>query len=83
MRFLEEQEDANKTPRRFLFLPDPDNTCINFTDQQFTELRTDLAIGDLNPYFGGVHAVAYENGKWVGAADPRRDDVVKYAQSLN
>ncbi|RMD99058.1 MAG: hypothetical protein D6814_06295 [Calditrichaeota bacterium] len=35
--------------------------------------RTDLARGGLNPYFGGVHAVAFEQGHWVGAADPRRD----------
>jgi len=28
---------------------------------------------NLNPYFGGVHAVARENGRWHGAADPRRD----------
>jgi gamma-glutamyltranspeptidase/glutathione hydrolase len=27
----------------------------------------------LNPYFGGVHAVAFEAGAWRGAADPRRD----------
>ncbi|MDH5673070.1 MAG: gamma-glutamyltransferase family protein [Myxococcales bacterium] len=24
-------------------------------------------------YFGGVHAIALQNGRWVGAADPRRD----------
>lgn len=33
----------------------------------------DLASGGRNPYFGGVHAVAWEGGRWVGAADPRRD----------
>jgi gamma-glutamyltranspeptidase/glutathione hydrolase len=36
----------------------------------------DLASGGRNPYFGGVHAVAWERGRWVGAADPRRDGVV-------
>ncbi len=35
-----------------------------------------LFAGSLNPYFGGVHAVARENGAWRGAADPRRDGVV-------
>ena len=30
----------------------------------------------LNPYFGGVHAVAFERGEWRGAADPRRDGTV-------
>lgn len=27
----------------------------------------------LNPYYGGVHAIARENGFWIGVADPRRD----------
>jgi gamma-glutamyltranspeptidase/glutathione hydrolase len=36
----------------------------------------DLASGGRNPYFGGVHAVAWERGRWVGAADPRRDGTV-------
>jgi len=27
----------------------------------------------LNPYYGGVHAIAKENGSWIGASDPRRD----------
>jgi gamma-glutamyltranspeptidase/glutathione hydrolase len=34
-----------------------------------------LFSGELNPYFGGVHAVALEDGQWRGAADPRRDGV--------
>ena len=38
-----------------------------------------LHKGDLNPYFGGVHAVAKEGSKWVGAADPRRDGTVRFA----
>lgn len=33
----------------------------------------DLEQNGLNAYFGGVHAVAKENGLWVGASDPRRD----------
>ena len=32
----------------------------------------------LNPYFGGVHAIARENGKWIGVADPRRDGTSLY-----
>ena len=31
----------------------------------------------LDPYFGGVHAIAWEGGRWVGAADPRRDGAVR------
>lgn len=34
-----------------------------------------------NAYFGGVHAVAVENGRWVGAADPRRDGVALAAEA--
>jgi gamma-glutamyltranspeptidase/glutathione hydrolase len=29
-----------------------------------------------NPYFGGVHAIAFEAGRWQGSADPRRDGAV-------
>ncbi|MGD2131485.1 MAG: gamma-glutamyltransferase family protein [Maricaulaceae bacterium] len=39
----------------------------------------DLAQNDRNAYFGGVHAVAREALGWVGAADPRRDGTVGYA----
>jgi len=28
---------------------------------------------NLNPYFGGIHAIAKEDGNWQGVADPRRD----------
>jgi gamma-glutamyltranspeptidase/glutathione hydrolase len=38
-----------------------------------------LYRGNLNPYFGGVHAVALEAAGWRGAADPRRDGTVGYA----
>lgn len=38
-----------------------------------------LYQGNLNPYFGGVHAVARESAGWQGAADPRRDGTVGYA----
>lgn len=35
----------------------------------------------LDPYFGGVHAIAWEGGRWVGAADPRRDGSVRTAEN--
>jgi gamma-glutamyltranspeptidase/glutathione hydrolase len=38
-----------------------------------------MADSQLDPYFGGVHALALENGSWTGAADPRRDGVVTVA----
>jgi gamma-glutamyltranspeptidase/glutathione hydrolase len=37
-----------------------------------------LYAGDLNPYFGGVHAAAWEEGELRGAADPRRDGAVAH-----
>ena len=35
----------------------------------------------LDPYFGGVHAIAWEGGRWVGAADPRRDGAVRMVEN--
>jgi gamma-glutamyltranspeptidase/glutathione hydrolase len=35
----------------------------------------------LDPYFGGVHAIAWEGGRWVGAADPRRDGAVRTVEN--
>jgi len=40
---------------------------------------TGTANGQLDPYFGGVHAIARQDGHWVGAADPRRDGMAVYA----
>jgi gamma-glutamyltranspeptidase/glutathione hydrolase len=40
-----------------------------------------LHKGDLNPFFGGVHAVAWEGREWTGAADPRRDGAVDAAHA--
>ena len=39
----------------------------------FSNPPSEIIINGLNPYFGGVHAVAFENSEWEGAADPRRD----------
>ncbi len=39
----------------------------------------DLVIDGLNAYFGGVHAIGREALGWRGAADPRRDGTVGYA----
>lgn len=38
-----------------------------------------VSNGHYDPYFGGVHALAVENGQWNGAADPRRDGLAKAA----
>jgi gamma-glutamyltranspeptidase len=37
------------------------------------------ATQSIDSYFGGVHALAYENSVWTGAADPRRDGTVAIA----
>jgi len=36
-----------------------------------------LARDGLDPYFGGVHALARREARWRGAADPRRDGAVR------
>ena len=38
-----------------------------------------VSNSQFDPYFGGVHALAVENGQWQGAADPRRDGTAKAA----
>jgi gamma-glutamyltranspeptidase/glutathione hydrolase len=48
---------------------------------RFPDVPTDLALGGLNAYFGGVHAIAWENDRWTGAADPRRDGGVETASA--
>jgi gamma-glutamyltranspeptidase/glutathione hydrolase len=40
----------------------------------FKQANENLVITKgLNAYFGGIHAIAKENNKWIGVADPRRD----------
>ena len=40
----------------------------------------EVARDGFNAYFGGVHAVAFEDGQWTGAADPRRDGTVVFVR---
>ena len=44
--------------------------------------RYGVSNSHLDPYFGGVHAIARQEGRWVGAADPRRDGVVGIAREI-
>ncbi|NNG28005.1 MAG: hypothetical protein HKM87_10795, partial [Ignavibacteriaceae bacterium] len=44
----------------------------------FSTPPSEIIINGLNPYFGGVHAVALENSEWEGAADPRRDGSIGF-----
>jgi gamma-glutamyltranspeptidase/glutathione hydrolase len=49
----------------------------------FTLRRQSFGLTEtgLDPYFGGVHAIAREGEGWRGAADPRRDGAVGYAEA--
>jgi len=51
-------------------------------ERGLTLVRPAYGVSDshLDPYFGGVHALAFENGAWTGAADPRRDGTVDVAR---
>lgn len=50
-------------------------------ERGFRLLRPTYGVSDgqFDPYFGGVHALAFEQGNWTGAADPRRDGRVGFA----
>ena len=72
-------------PDSALFLEDPaaaDTVGLERVGFVLVAPRADGAPGALNPYYGGVHAVAFERGQWSGAADPRRDGVVRYTRSI-
>lgn len=58
----------------------PEGLDVEALGFDLTEPRTDLMMNGLNAYFGGVHAIALEEGAWHGAADPRRDGVVGYEE---
>ncbi len=49
--------------------------------RDMTLVRPAYGVSDshLDPYFGGVHALAVDDAGWTGAADPRRDGVVGVA----
>ncbi|WP_181899537.1 gamma-glutamyltransferase family protein [Flagellimonas nanhaiensis] len=50
------------------------NDLIKKYDLEFRVPDESLILKDgLNPYYGGVHAIAKEDSVWIGAADPRRD----------
>jgi gamma-glutamyltranspeptidase/glutathione hydrolase len=75
-------------PPRSLYIEDSTAAATHARDlEQRFGLRLqqpadDLASGGRNPYFGGVHAVAWERDRWVGAADPRRDGTVGRSSRL-
>lgn len=64
-----------------VYIEDPGATAlaspfVKSRGWRIVPVATDIMIGGRNAYFGGVHAVAFENGRWTGAADPRRDGTV-------
>ena len=71
------------TPDKIIYLESNDisetqkDNLIN-SGFSFKQPPSEIILNGLNPYFGGIHAVAYENDEWKGAADPRRDGAVGY-----
>ena len=48
------------------------------SDFEVEQPPSEIIVKWLNPYFGGVNAIAFKNGEWRGAADPRRDGTIGY-----
>lgn len=66
--------------------PDIDNELLSgIAAYGYNLKRPAYGVSDsqYDPYFGGVHALAIEQGEWTGAADPRRDGTVKSAFKAN
>jgi gamma-glutamyltranspeptidase len=62
--YLEDQKDYKSI----------DKYILDKFDLQIKHANKNLVITKgLNAYYGGIHAIAKENEKWVGVADPRRD----------
>ncbi len=59
----------------------PESLLVELKRRGFKKVEPEFGLtkGGLDPYFGGVHAIAREASSWRGAADPRRDGVVSYA----
>ena len=56
---------------------------LGLAERGFNLKRPAYGVSDsqYDPYFGGVHALAYKKTAWAGAADPRRDGTVGIAYS--
>jgi len=61
-------------------LPDEEKEILLNSGFTFSNPPSAIIINGFNPYFGGVHAVAFENSEWKGAADPRRDGRIGFIQ---
>lgn len=87
---IESAVDASRihvTPDRVIYLEDA-TARARYVDMltamgyEPREAYDAVALGPLNAYFGGVHAVAREEGSWRGAADPRRDGVAETSVTM-
>ncbi|RKZ00146.1 MAG: hypothetical protein DRQ13_01000, partial [Ignavibacteriae bacterium] len=54
-------------------LPGEEKDILLNSGFTFSNPPSEIIIIGFNPFFGGVHAIAFENSEWKGAADPRRD----------
>lgn len=64
-------------------LQTPTEWSTFFRDKQFEVAFPSYFLMDehLNAYFGGIHAISFESGQWIGASDPRRDGKVDYSDN--
>jgi gamma-glutamyltranspeptidase/glutathione hydrolase len=74
------QKRIHINPGKVLFLekgnlPGDEKENLLSSGFTFSKPPSDIIINGFNPYFGGVHAIAFEKSEWKGAADPRRDGV--------
>ena len=72
------------TPDKIVYLETdkfPVNQKENLINSGFVveQPPSEIIVKGLNPYFGGVNAIANEKGEWKGAADPRRDGTIGYS----
>ncbi len=59
-----------------------DKELLEKYDLKFKTANESLVIiKGLNPYFGGIHAIAKEGNAWLGVADPRRDGKIKIVKN--
>ncbi|MGB5529908.1 MAG: gamma-glutamyltransferase family protein [Ignavibacteriaceae bacterium] len=71
------------TPEKIIYIESDDLTdekksLLEKAGFKFGNPPAEIIVNTLNPYFGGVNAVTFENDEWKGAADPRRDGAVGY-----
>jgi gamma-glutamyltranspeptidase/glutathione hydrolase len=92
--WIDVEEDVEGAVSAFRVHGDPDDQAwiegprlssgflAALSEQGFSLYRPSYSVSDshLDPYFGGVHAIARESGAWVGAADPRRDGTTGIAR---